>query len=337
MAKAQSYFPLFSMKHNIYAIFLAALLPIVAFGQKTIHVAKAGMLNTLISDEEKYTITRLTLTGELDGTDLRLLRDMAGNNYEGQLTSGQLNTLDLSGVTIVEGGANYLDCNEIFLDASAKMTDSRGFVFASKANAIPQWLFVGCNSLKHVVLPATITSVDDYAFAECMLESINLPVTVRTIGERAFYHNTKLTVFDMPQAVETIGPNAFSYCSGLTQITLPATLREIGKNAFNKCNHITKVYSCLSSPCDITTNTFTVYDKATLYVPVGCRAAYAATAPWNKFSAIEEFTTTMMKNVRNRTDDSRGEVYDLQGRKVLQPSKGIRIVNGRKVAPSGNE
>ena len=51
--------------------------------KRTIHVATAGTLPNLILESEKYTIEELTLTGELNGTDFRLLRDMAGCNYLG--------------------------------------------------------------------------------------------------------------------------------------------------------------------------------------------------------------------------------------------------------------
>ena len=55
--------------------------------KRTVNVATAGTLSTLISDGEKYTIDELTLTGNLNGTDFRLLRDMAGHNYQGMPTN----------------------------------------------------------------------------------------------------------------------------------------------------------------------------------------------------------------------------------------------------------
>ena len=46
--------------------------------RKTIHVATAGTLPDLILNYEKNLIEELTLTGELNGTDLAFLRQMAG-------------------------------------------------------------------------------------------------------------------------------------------------------------------------------------------------------------------------------------------------------------------
>jgi hypothetical protein len=100
-------------KHLLLAILM--LLPLLASGQtkRTINVETAGTLPTLISDEEKYTIEELTLTGELNGTDFRLLRDMAGNNYLGNLTNGKLKVLDLSGTVVKSGGLKYLETKDI--------------------------------------------------------------------------------------------------------------------------------------------------------------------------------------------------------------------------------
>ena len=61
-------------------LFLLMLLPLVASAQtrRTIHVATAGTLSNYISEEEKYQIEELTLSGLLNGTDFKFIRDMAG-------------------------------------------------------------------------------------------------------------------------------------------------------------------------------------------------------------------------------------------------------------------
>ena len=38
-----------------------------------------------------------------------------------------------------------------------------------------------------------------------------------------------------------------------------------------------------------------------------------------------------LDEVRSKTNDGRGVYFDLQGRRVTQPQKGIYIVNGKKV------
>ena len=41
--------------------------------------------------------------------------------------------------------------------------------------------------------------------------------------------------------------------------------------------------------------------------------------------------TTSINEVRGKMEDVSGEYYDLQGRRVSQPTKGLYIVNGKKV------
>lgn len=302
------------MKRTFYLI-LAALLPIAALGQQTIHVAEAGTLPTLISGEEKYTITSLTVTGQLNGTDFALLRDMAGNNSQGLMTDGKLASLDLYGVDIVEGGEKYIDTKQIFLDEDVSVNSSKGFAYTTANGIMPQWGFVGCNSLRTIILPYSATEIGQMAFHECVLTSVTLPGNLQKIGRNAFYHNIHLT-----------------------EVTLPASVTSIDANAFAYCGNLTKVYATMPVPCTIAESVFSVYDKATLYVPTGCRETYAATTPWNKFAKIEEFAPT---EIRAAINENKGKVtngvYDLQG--CMMPlqhlssnrHKGLYVVDGRKV------
>ena len=47
---------------------------------------------------------------------------------------------------------------------------------------------------------------------------------------------------------------------------------------------------------------------------------------------FDDMQTTGVNDVRSKTADVRGDVFDLQGRKVANPKKGLYIVNGKKVA-----
>ena len=52
-------------------------------------------------------------------------------------------------------------------------------------------------------------------------------------------------------------------------------------------------------------------------------------APGRGFYGFDE--TTSVADVRSKMSDVRGDYYDLQGRKVAEPTKGLYIVNGKKV------
>lgn len=75
--------------------------------QVTIKLDKAGSLPDKIDESKKYKITNLKVIGDLNGTDFRLIRDMAGCDYQRKETIGKLSILDLSETNIVNGGDDY--------------------------------------------------------------------------------------------------------------------------------------------------------------------------------------------------------------------------------------
>ena len=79
--------------------------------QITINLEKAGTLPNRIASSRKYKITNLKIIGEINGTDLKMIRDMAGRTAESNSTDGKLSVLDLSEAKIVEGGDYYYNDN----------------------------------------------------------------------------------------------------------------------------------------------------------------------------------------------------------------------------------
>ena len=207
--------------------------------KRTIHVAAAGTLPNLISEAEKYDIEELTLTGELNGTDFRLLRDMAGNNYLGQDTEGRLTVLDLSNATIVAGGEKYLDTSSIKGNGGSISGNHRYSILDN--NEIPQFAFYACD-LKIASIPNSVTSIGYFAFGRCIgLTSVTISNSVTSIGDDAFYKCSGLTSVTIPSSVTSIGNQAFDGCSGLTSITIPNSVASIGGGAFAWCSGLTSM------------------------------------------------------------------------------------------------
>ena len=192
--------------------------------QITINLEKAGTLPDRIASSKKYKITNLKIIGEINGTDLRMIREMAGRNSSGDYTDGKLSVLDLSEAKIVEGGGCYSN-----------------YLYTSN-DVIGNLAFEGCSGLTSLNLPAGITSIGDYAFQYCSgLTSLNLPTGITKIGTYAFYGCSGLTSLNLPAGITSIDSYAFTGCRGLTSLTLPAGITEIGKSAFYDCSGLTSL------------------------------------------------------------------------------------------------
>ena len=194
--------------------------------QITIKLDEAGTLPDRIAKSKIYKITNLKLVGEINGTDLRMIREMAGRDYSGYFTDGKLSVLDLSEAMIVEGGLLY------YSDYSCYTTN----------NEIGKFAFKGCSGLTSLTLPSSIAAIGESAFSACSgLTSLTLPSSITTIGESAFCDCSGLTSLTLPSSITTIGENAFSGCSGLTSLTLPDGVTEIGWCAFYGCSGLTSL------------------------------------------------------------------------------------------------
>lgn len=64
---------------------------------------------------------------------------------------------------------------------------------------------------------------------------------VTSIGEYAFYNNSKLTSILIPPYVKSIGKKAFNYCTKLTSVSIPEGVTEICKGAFAGCLNLTSI------------------------------------------------------------------------------------------------
>ena len=82
--------------------------------QITIKLDEAGTLPDKIGSTKKNQITNLKIIGEINGTDLRMIREMAGRNKWDTMTNGMLSVLDLSDAKIVEGGDYYFNTGHYY-------------------------------------------------------------------------------------------------------------------------------------------------------------------------------------------------------------------------------
>ena len=283
--------------------------------QITIKLDKAGTLPDRIASSKKYKITNLKIVGEVNGTDLKFIREMAGCDFNGKETDGKLSILDLSDAKIVEGGSAYYSDRD------------DGFICTSN-DKLGDYVFNGCSGLTSLTLPSSVTKIGCYALSNCIgLTSLTLPSSVTEIGEGAFLNCRGLTNFTIPSGVTSIGHGAFFCCYGLISLTIPSSVTAIGSRAFNDCSGLTSIYAYMEKLLETGSNLFLGCDekKCTVYVPKGTYDDYFV-SEFGFFSHIVEFDATGIDKTTTSTDVEEVSRYSLNGQRLVGPTKGLNIV-----------
>ena len=294
--------------------------------QITIQLEKAGTLPARIGSSKRYKITNLKIIGEINGTDLRMIREMAGSNYIGNSTDGKLSVLDLSEAKIVEGGNYYYN-----------------YCYTSN-DVIGRYAFYGCRGLTSLTLSAGITEISADAFNRCSgLKEVRFCIndnldTYLTKGHPSidvvdcdikYYINDKeITSIEIPSNVTTLGDYVFQGCSGLTSLTLPAGITEIDDDSFRDCSGLTSIYVYAEKVPKIGRNVFWGVDtkKCTLYVPMGTYDDYWLSGFGDYFENIVEFEATGIDKTTISTDVEEVVRYSVNGQRLSAPTKGLNIV-----------
>ena len=332
--------------------------------QVTVKLDEAGTLPDKIGSAKKYKITNLKIIGEINGTDWRMIRDMAGRSVHHEETEGKMTELDLSDASIVSGGDYYITCayfnypskiytsnqtigdlafegcsgltslklpsNILYIErrAFAGCSGLTSIILPSGLHEISEGTFSGCSGLTNLTLPSGVTEIDQDAFSGCSgLTNLTLPSGLTKIGVSAFSGCSGLTSITLPSDVDWIESSAFSGCSGLTSITLPSGIARIGNLTFKDCSGLTSIYVCTEKLPDMGRDVFDGCDakKCTVYVPKGTYDDYWI-SEFGYFENIVEFDPTGVNNVITSNDTKELSRYSLNGQRLSAPTKGLNIV-----------
>ena len=114
-------------------------------------------------------------------------------------------------------------------------------------------LYINGEEVTEVVIPETVTLINDYAFYNCSgLTSMKIGNSVSSIGNSAFKGCSGLTEVIIGNSVTSIGYEAFRGCSGLCSVTIGNSVKLILASAFYGCNGLAKVdFSSIEHLCSI--------------------------------------------------------------------------------------
>lgn len=234
------------------------------YSQVQINVEKAGTLSTLVGDDRKFRITNLKLSGELNGEDIKWLREMAGNGTTNgavaiPTTDGKLAKLDMTDATLLSSYDFYLGSeriendNEIGRGMFTRCTTLVSVKLPKSTVKIGEFAFDYCNNLESIAIPDQVTEMGQDCFNHCpSLASIILPSALEKLGEYAFASCTSLKSITLPNRLTKINDGMFRSCGALSNIVMPSSIKSIGSSCFEKCSNLKSVYiSDMRSWCGI--------------------------------------------------------------------------------------
>lgn len=87
----------------------------------------------------------------------------------------------------------------------------------------------------------TVTAIGNDAFGGNDIRELELPSTLKTIGDNAFSNNYNMKNFKIPEGVTTIGAYAFNSLWGITEIEIPASVESLAQGSFQWCGIVEKI------------------------------------------------------------------------------------------------
>ena len=224
-------------------------------------------------------LATVTLPSSLSTIDDAAFRDCS--RLGSVVIPSGVNTIGMSAF----GGCKVLKSLDVA--ANNEKFESRGCnaVIERESNT----LVVGCLG---TVIPESVTAIGQEAFINLDIKELNIPSSVKTIGENAFNSCHQLTEVVLPEGLETLSNTAFHSCSGLTLIELPKSLKTLGGWAFQACVNLVNVVSNIEDPKGFENYVFgeddEVYSRATLWVPKGMVDTYKKLEGWGRFLKYDE-------------------------------------------------
>lgn len=140
-------------------------------------------------------------------------------------------------------------------------------------------------------MPATITSVGDYAFSQCSIANFTMGENITSMGQGVFYDSGVENV-TLPAKLQTVPTATFQHCAKLRTVSIGQGTELISSYVFDGCP-LTDLYVNATEPPACAANAFTTtgidFTKTcTLHVPPGSAKYYRASNAWKAFTHIVE-------------------------------------------------
>lgn len=192
-------------------------------------------------------------------------------------------------VESIETSAGCTALTEINVQAGNSHYSSKDGVLLSGDGKNILWFPMGKEG--EYTLPSTVTTVGDYAFRNCRIETFHFADGLTSIGKYAFY-NSSVKEVSLPSTVKQIPTGLFQKCADLTTVHLGKNTEMLGDYVFDGCP-ITNLYISAPTPPYCSNNTFAssgnnIFSTCRVHVPKNRRIYYRGDVIWAQFKRIVE-------------------------------------------------
>lgn len=192
-------------------------------------------------------------------------------------------------VESIETSAGCTALTEINVQAGNSHYSSKDGVLLSGDGKNILWFPMGKEG--EYTLPSTVTTVGDYAFRNCRIETFRFADGLTSIGKYAFY-NSSVKEVSLPSTVKQIPTGLFQKCADLTTVHLGKNTELLGDYVFDGCP-ITNLYISAPTPPYCSNSTFAssgnnIFSTCRVHVPKNRRIYYRGDMIWAQFKRIVE-------------------------------------------------
>lgn len=192
-------------------------------------------------------------------------------------------------VESIETSAGCTALTEINVQAGNSHYCSKDGVLLSGDGKSILWFPMGKEG--EYTLPSTVTTVGDYAFRNCRIETFRFADGLTSIGKYAFY-NSSVKEVSLPSTVKQIPTGLFQKCADLTTVHLGKNTEMLGDYVFDGCP-ITNLYISAPTPPYCSNSTFAssgknIFSTCRVHVPKNRRIYYRGDVTWAQFKRMVE-------------------------------------------------
>ncbi len=159
------------------------------------------------------------------------------------------NMSSLESITVAEGNENFVSVDGVLFSKDMTtlyryptLKSSTTYTIPDGVTTIKYDAFQGVRNVPNIVMPDSVTVVENRAFADSAqtIKNITLSPNITSIGAYGF-STSGISEMSIPSGVKVIDQYTFKNCNSITTVTLPEGIERIEKLAFENCTNLTTI------------------------------------------------------------------------------------------------